>query len=63
MSDLIQQAVEAKIHQHGGLRAAARAMKISASYLARLRDGIKHAPSDRVLTKLGLVREVTYRWK
>ena len=46
--------------QHGGLRAAARAVGMSASYMIRLRDGEKIEPSMRLLQKLGLKKKVTY---
>lgn len=46
--------------EHGGLRAAARALKISAPYLSRIVNGKKVHPSDEVLKKLGIRKEVTY---
>ncbi|GAB1406134.1 hypothetical protein MASR1M8_00530 [Thermomonas brevis] len=46
--------------EHGGLRAAARATGMSASYMIRLRDGEKLEPSARLLRKLGLEKKVTY---
>ncbi len=46
--------------EHGGLRAAARAVGTSPSYMIRLRDGMKMEPSARVLRKLGLAKKVTY---
>lgn len=46
--------------EHGGLRAAARAAGMSASYMIRLRDGEKLEPSARLLQKLGLEKKVTY---
>lgn len=46
--------------EHGGLRAAARAIGMSASYMIRLRDGEKLEPSARLLQKLGLEKKVTY---
>lgn len=45
---------------HGGLRAAARAIGMSPSYMIRLRDGEKLEPSVRLLRKLGLEKKVTY---
>lgn len=43
------------IKEHGGLRAAARAVDIDPSHLVRIRDGERNA-SDEVLEKLGLRR-------
>ncbi len=57
----IQKVVQALIKTHGGLRAAARHIDLDAAYLMHLRDGTKDSPSDEVLAKLGLVKQVTYR--
>lgn len=46
--------------QHGGLRAAARAIDCDAAYLKRLQDGEKTNPSDTMLRKLGLKKIVVY---
>ena len=46
--------------EHDGLRAAARAVGMSPSYMIRLRDGGKLEPSARLLRKLGLEKKVTY---
>ena len=45
---------------HGSLRAAARAAKVDAAYLHRLRYGHKTSPSAAVLRRLGLRRVVTF---
>ena len=47
-------------HEHGGLRAAAREVGISPSYMIRLRDGEKLEPSALMLQKLGLKKKVIY---
>lgn len=52
--------VRALVKLYGGLRVAARALKIDAGYLSRLASGEKLAPSDEVLAKLGLQRVVVY---
>lgn len=52
--------VKALVKKHGSLRAAARAIRLSAPYLMRLRDGDKKDPSDKVLRKLRLRRVVTF---
>lgn len=49
--------------QHGGIRAAAKAIGIDPGYLSRLKDGYKTNPSDEVLSLLGLERSVLYRAK
>jgi len=59
---VVGEAVRVKERQHGGLRPAARALRIDAAYLKRLRDGEKRDPGDAILRKLGLYREVVYRW-
>ena len=46
---------------HGGLRKAAWAIKIDATYLLRLKSGEKKNPSAWTLRKLGLQRVVVYR--
>lgn len=46
--------------QHGSLRAVARALRIDAGYLSRLKAGKKLDPSDAVLKKLGLRRMVQF---
>ena len=56
----ISKRIEQLQKQHGGLRAAARAVGMSASYMIRLRDGEKFEPSARLLRKLGLRKEVAY---
>jgi hypothetical protein len=47
------------VKEYGGVRPAARHLKIKHSYLASLRDGTRNNPSDWYLRKLGL-RRVTY---
>lgn len=56
----LEQIVRRICDEHGGLRAAARAIGLSAPYLLRLRDGEHPNPSDVTLKKLGIRREVTY---
>lgn len=57
----IQAAIQALIDKHGGLRAAARAVDVSAAYLSRLHRGVKGNPGGRALRKIGLVKQVTYK--
>jgi hypothetical protein len=57
----IQRAAAKLIKQHGGLRKASAAIGIDAPYLSRLRNGIKRNPSDEILRKLGIARQVSYR--
>ena len=47
--------IDALIKEHGGVRRAARAVDIDASYLLRLRVGT-HRASDKTLKKLGFAR-------
>lgn len=46
--------------QHGGLRAAARAIQVEVGYLSRLGSGEKVNPLKDTLRKMGLRRVVTY---
>lgn len=52
--------IEELVERHGSLRAAARVLKVDHAYLSRLMTGVKCAPSDALLRKLGLRRVVTY---
>jgi hypothetical protein len=56
----LRQRVQAVIEQHGGIRPAARALKMDAAYLQRLAFGGKQNPSDAVLRKFGMKRVVTF---
>ncbi len=56
---LIRRKIKEVVKAHGGLRAAARHLKIKRSYLSALMDGTKKNPGDWYLRKLGL-RRVTY---
>lgn len=60
MNTTIADRITELMQQHGGLRAAARAVKLQPSYLSRLRNGHQTNPSPEALRKLGLVRHVTY---
>ncbi len=56
---LIRRKIREVVKEHGGLRPAARHLKIKYSYLGSLLDGTKNNPGDWYLRKLGL-RRVTY---
>jgi|GEM_PF-3898241 len=56
---LIRRKIKELVKKHGGLRPAARRLKIKASYLGSLLDGTRNNPGDWYLRKLGL-RRVTY---
>lgn len=56
----LEHAVKLLCRKHGGLRAAARAVGLSPSYLLRLRDGVKANPSADALRKLGIEKKVRY---
>lgn len=57
---LLRAVIERACKQHGGLRAAARALKTDPSYLLRCANGDRQ-PSDGLLAKLGLIRVIVYR--
>ena len=60
MQILLADRVRQLEREHGGLRAAGRAVGVDAGYLKRLRDGDKINPGDTTLAKLGLRKEVIY---
>ena len=59
-ASFLQTHATALIDLHGGLRPAARALRIDAAYLCRLSRGDKISPGPAVLKRLGLVRVITY---
>jgi hypothetical protein len=54
MAALIKGRIDGLIEKHGGLRAAAGAIKIDPAYLHRMQKGTKINPSPQVLRKLGI---------
>ena len=56
---LIRRKIKEVVKEYGGVRPAARHLKIKASYLGSLLDGTRNNPGDWYLRKLGL-RRVTY---
>lgn len=50
----LEEAVTEVVQQHGGVRAASRATGIDKSFISRLMNGHKTAPSDETLQALGL---------
>lgn len=56
----LERAVIRAAQDCGGLRALARRTGIDAGYLSRLSTGAKSSPSDQVLKKLGVEREIVY---
>ncbi len=56
---LIRRRIKKVVKAYGGLRPAARHLKIPHSYLSDLLDGTRSNPGDWYLRKLGL-RRVTY---
>ncbi|GGA00204.1 hypothetical protein [Dyella caseinilytica] len=48
------------IERHGGIRSAARHLKIDPTYLLRMGNGDKTHPSEAVLKKLGLLPTPLY---
>ena len=59
----VQERVDALIIQYGGVRPAARVLKIDAGYLSRLANGRKKHPGKLLLRRLGLRRIVAYELK
>jgi hypothetical protein len=62
VAGVIRERIEELARKHGSLRAAARVLRIDATYLLRLRDGGRANPSPTVLRKLGLRRVVDVRY-
>jgi hypothetical protein len=56
---LIRRKIKEVVKEYGGVRPAARHLKIKASYLGSLLDGTRNNPGDWYLRKFGL-RRVTY---
>lgn len=52
--------IDELIKRYGGLRATARALKLDAGYLSRLRSGNKMNPSTATLAILGLRRKGSF---
>lgn len=50
----LEAAVQATVAQHGGVRAAERATGVDKSFISRLMNGHKAAPSAETLEALGL---------
>lgn len=53
--------IQELIIEHGGLRAAGRALDVNPSYLKRLKDGERFNPSDSLLRRMDLISEVKYK--
>lgn len=58
--EILSQAVQELVEQHGGLRKAARAIEVNYAYLSRLWNGEKSNPSVKTLRKMGLRRVITF---
>jgi len=56
---LIRRKIKEVVKEYGGVRPAARHLKMKPSYLGSLLDGTRNNPGDWYLRKLGL-RRVTY---
>lgn len=50
----LEKAVLRVVKEHGGIRAASRATGVDKAFISRLLRGLKTAPSDDTLNKLGL---------
>ena len=60
MTLTLAQRINELVAEHGSLVKAARHLDMDISYLSRLRSGIRDAPGDETLARLGLVKCVTY---
>ena len=56
----LQRRVEDVITQHGGVRAAAKALSVDGSYLSMLRHGKRTSIGSKLREKLGLHETVQY---
>lgn len=56
----VQSAIATLVKHYGSYRAVQAAIGVNYAYLWRLRKGEKTEPSEDVLKKLGLVKQVTY---
>jgi len=56
---LIRRKIRQAVSKFGGLRPAARRLKIPPSYLGALQDGSRNNPGNDTLRRLGL-RRITY---
>lgn len=59
----LQERIAELVHIYGSLREVARVVGLDAGYLSRLSGGSKTAPSERVLSRLGLTARTTYERK
>lgn len=50
----LAEALQNVVDQHGGIRAAARETGVDKAFISRLLRGLKTAPSNETLNKLGL---------
>ena len=56
----IKERIDELCEKHGSLRKAAKAVDVDFGYLSGLRSGEKNNPSEKILSKLGLKKEVYY---
>lgn len=56
----LSQRIDELVEQHGSLWAAARVLRVDIVYLADLRSGDKQSPSDTLLRRMGLQKEINY---
>lgn len=59
---MLRAEIERLIQQHGGVRPAARALRVDPAYLCRLREGSKTNPGESLLRRLRLRRIVSVRF-
>ena len=56
----IKERIDELCEKHGSLRKAAKIIDVDFGYLSGLRSGTKTNPSEKILSKLGLKKVVTY---
>lgn len=62
-ANLLQRRIAELVDKHGSFRAAARVLRVDHAYLHCLCFGKKDNPSDALLRKLGLRRDVTVTYQ
>ena len=56
----LKERIDELCEKHGSLRKAAKAVDVDFGYLSGLRSGEKNNPSEKIISKLGLKKVVTY---
>ena len=59
VDNLLSERIRELINKHGSLRAVSRVLRIDAGQLSRIKNG-KKEPSNKILKKLKLKKEIRY---